>query len=278
VSHFPETRHTLIRRLATSRSETDWGEFLADYWRPVCRFAARWGKVNLDDAEDIASVTLQALLTGDLLKRWVTAPQSRLRTLLCRIVRNVISNRARVQSGRDRIHADHRVDLARLGTVGLDEDSPESGALEDAFYAAWAEELLQSCLQSVQSEYQQSGRGDYFRVLYGKVCEDLQNAEIASALQLKVTDVENYYKRARTLVADRLRSVLAAQVERYCPAENDSGELQQEWNRLGEYLRTCGGLEQAIRNSYDLADGLTARESTSKTAILRSLQERSVTF
>ena len=36
---FPDTRQTLIQRLATTSGEDDWRQFLNDYWGPVCRFA-----------------------------------------------------------------------------------------------------------------------------------------------------------------------------------------------------------------------------------------------
>lgn len=274
MSQFPETRHTLIRRLADDQSEADWGEFVGDYWRPVCRFAARWGRVGLDDAEDIASITLQSLLAGSLLKRWISAPQSRLRTLLCSVVRNVISNRARVQSGRQRIQREQRDLLAKLGTVNLDEESADTQETEDAFYAAWAEELVHACLQAQQAKYLRIGRGDYFRVLYGKVCENLKNSEIAEALQLKVSDVENYYKRSRQQLTERLRTTVADHVQRYCRPSDVADEMRAEWKRLGQYLQRCGGLEQAIRDSYELSQGLDQREQTSKTAILTQLRGR----
>jgi RNA polymerase sigma factor (sigma-70 family) len=273
VSSFPETRHTLIRRLADGKSEADWSEFLSDYWRPVCRFAARWGRVNLDDAEDIAGVTFQALVEGSLLNRWISAPQSRLRTLLCRVVRNVIANRARVQSGRERIQQEQRQLLASLGTVGVEEDPADGSSLEDAFYAAWGAELLQTCLQSLQDEYLRTGRGDYFRVLYGKVCEELSNQQVADALGIKVTDVENYYRRAHQHLGERLKDVLSDHVRRYCNPQDVDDEIRTEWERLGQYLRSCGGLERSIRDSYDLSDDLAARESTSRTAILARLSK-----
>jgi RNA polymerase sigma factor (sigma-70 family) len=270
LSRFPETRHTLVRRLADCGSDDDWRRFLADYWRPVCRFAARWGKLRLNDAEDVASVTFVAVWEGRLLQRWSEAPQSRLRTLLCSVVRRVLSNRARVVSGRERIQLEDRHELLRLGTVAADESAPDVDQ-QDAFYAAWAEELLQTCLNELQQEYLHSGRGDYFRVLYGKVCEDLGNAEIAAALRRNVTDIENYYKRSRDHLRNRLQTALAEHVRRYC-AEDVEGEVRREWERLKSFLQDCGGLERAVRNSFELADETAARESASRTAILRLLK------
>src|SRR5262245_13944236 len=100
---FPETRHTLLQRLAESGEESDWRQFLADYWGPLCRFAACRGNLSAADAEDVASQTFMALLSNQLISRWTTHKSAKLRTLLCSVVRNVLSNRARVQAGRAKL-------------------------------------------------------------------------------------------------------------------------------------------------------------------------------
>jgi hypothetical protein len=54
---------------------------------------ARWGRLQWDDAEDVSSATFQVILSVWLLERWLKQPTARLRTLLCSVVRNVLSNR-----------------------------------------------------------------------------------------------------------------------------------------------------------------------------------------
>ena len=68
---FPATRHSLIQRLAVTGAEEDWRQFLEDYWQPVCRFAANWGRLRFEDAEDVGSATFQVVLAGNLLQRWL---------------------------------------------------------------------------------------------------------------------------------------------------------------------------------------------------------------
>src|SRR5262245_38766762 len=97
---FPQTRHTLIQRIAAGGDNEDWREFLADYWGPVCRFALRSAKLTLEDAEDIASQTFEAVLRNQLLARWVANRSAKLRTLLCAVVRRVIANRQRLAETR----------------------------------------------------------------------------------------------------------------------------------------------------------------------------------
>jgi hypothetical protein len=49
-------------------------------------------------------------------------------------------------------------------------------------------------------------------------------------------------------------------------------EVRREWEKLKAFFQDCGGLERAVRNSFELADGTAARESASRTAILRLLK------
>lgn len=267
---FPETRHTLIRRLAEEGQEADWNQFLNDYWRAICRFACRWGKISIEDAEDVASLTFLAILESQLLQRWISAPQSKLRTLVCQVVRNILSNRARVQSGREALLRADREFLITMGTI---HPSEESAAVADSrerqFYMAWVDELLQLTLRKLQKDYLKSGRGDYFRVLYGRVCEEMGNQEIADNLRLKITDVENYYKRSKLHLREQLRETLAVQIRRYCPVEEVDEEIQKEWDQLGEFLKEFGGLDLAIRKSYEFSEALPQLEKSSRTTILK---------
>jgi pimeloyl-ACP methyl ester carboxylesterase len=114
---FPPTLLTLIERLAGGGEEADWREFLRDYWGPVCRFARQRGSLTVDDAEDVASETLEAIVKNNLLARWSANRSAKLRTLICAVVRNILSNRARVETGRDRLIQDHRGQLDRYLAV-----------------------------------------------------------------------------------------------------------------------------------------------------------------
>ena len=268
---FPETRHTLIQRLATSGEEADWQQFLSDYWRPVCRFAARWGRLGTEDAEDVASMTFEALIRSRLLSRWVLHRTAKLRTLVCSVVRNVISNRARVQQGRERRVREHAGELDRLLTDSLDAPPDQI----DAFYLAWAEELLQTAVGRLLEDYHREGRGDYFRVLYGRLCEQMTSREIADNLDIKLTDAENFYKHSRQRLGGALEQLVREHVERYTPPEQFADEFRAEWQMLGECLDGRGGLERALRESYEGFDSETIRrhEARSLTTILNRLRE-----
>ena len=92
---FSQTRQTLIHRIAAEGSQRDWHQFMGDYWLPVCRFAQRRANLTIDDAEDVASATFEAVLRNRLIERWTTNRASKLRTLLCTVVRQILANRAR---------------------------------------------------------------------------------------------------------------------------------------------------------------------------------------
>lgn len=236
---FPETRLTLIQRLATGGSNADWQMFLSDYWGPVCRFALRWGAMHRDDAEDLASQTFEAVLRQKLLTRWMDHRTARLRTLLCSVVRHLLANRARVRRG----HEQPAGDL-------WDESDRALAEQTDSFYAAWADDQLQRAVEAMAVEYFQSGRGDYVRVLYGRLCEGLTIAQVADSLGITPATVDNYFRHARGQLGERFSSLVRQQVARYCPADELDAEFAAEWGRLGAYLAAQGGLEDAVRQAY----------------------------
>src|SRR5262245_26625622 len=200
---FPNTRKTLIHRLAGGGAEADWREFMDDYWGPVCRFAQGRGNLTHEDAEDVASQVFEVILKNRLLEQWSSAQSAKLRTLICCVVRKVLANRFRVDAGRERVIREHGGKLDRY--ADLSDFDPADAPIEqlDAFYSAWVDGILQSTVESLLAEYDHSGRGDYFRVLYGRLCEELSMPEIAGLLQIKLTDAENYFRHARARLSDR---------------------------------------------------------------------------
>lgn len=247
---FPETRLTLIRRLSGGGSDTDWRDFLDDYWPPLCAFAMRWGGLSLADAEDVAAETLQAIVKNQLLSRWQAHRAARLRTLLCSVARNVISNRARVEKGRNRI--------LRGLVQGSEDDlppsiwpSPEpSEEQDDTFYRAWIDDLLDRCVQSLLADLHRVGKGDYFRVLYGRLCEGSSLPEVAQMLQIPTATAENYYKAATKRLASELERAVRQHVQKYCSEGDADDEFHAEWTQLSAYLQEHGGIENAVRSCH----------------------------
>ena len=189
--------------------------------------------------------------------------------ILCAVARNVIANRARQAKSERRIRA--TIDLDALPSADDDGTALDQ---DDAFYSAWAEDLLQSTVESLLDDYHREDRCDYFRVLYGRICEGLSVPAIAEDLGIKVTSAENHYKHARRRLGQKLETLVQAHVRRYTPPDEFHDELQSEWGRLGRYLDENGGLEEVIRRSYDQFDAeeLRRREATSMTSIVIAVQ------
>jgi RNA polymerase sigma factor (sigma-70 family) len=247
---FPQTRLTLIQRLASGGSEEDWAQFLSDYWGPICRFSLRWGVETIDDAEDVASQTFEVLWEKRLLVRWLSDRSAKLRTLLCSVVRNILSNRRRVRAGRARSTHDLVERVTKLSEA-QDEQL-------DAFYAAWVEDLIQRAVEFLVAEYYRDGKGDYVRVMYSRLCERMSVAEVAESLQAKPADVVNYFRHARQRLSKTLEELVRDQVQRYCPSTESEAEFALEWRQLGEHLSESGGLEAAVRRAYELLDPVQA--------------------
>ncbi|MCR4412255.1 MAG: hypothetical protein NUV77_07500 [Thermoguttaceae bacterium] len=238
---FPPTRLTLIQRLASTGTAEDWRVFVRDYWGPVCRFVLRCGCLSLANAEEVAAETFSALWQGRLLVRWVEQRVSRLRTLICSVVWRILANRKR--------NDDHRHQL--LGELAQNA-CPGQYEQDDVFYAAWVDDLLQRAIERLAAEYYEADQGDYVRVLYSRVCEGLSVAQTAAALDIMESDVTNYYRHARERLTEKLRCVLRNQIWRYCTPEEVEEEFAREWKRLGSHLATYGGIENAIREAYNL--------------------------
>lgn len=254
---FPETRLTLIQRLASGGREEDWGCLVRDYRGPVCRFAMRWGARDLDEAEDLASQTFQILLENRLLTRWVADHSAKLRSLLCRVVRNLLANRNRVQAGRQRLAPDVIEHFKQLGDAKNDST--------DSFYAAWVEDVVQQSVETLAKECHAKSKGDVVRVLYGRLCRRLTNVEVAEALEITPATADHYYRDARRRLAANLEELVHSQIERYCPPEELQEEFAREWQQLGRYLSQNGGLEEAVHRAYELLDPVQAKTIAART-------------
>lgn len=244
---FPKTRHTLIRRLADHSSEADWQQFIADYWRPIRRFAMSYGRLQPADADDVAGSTFEILIRNRLLLRWSEEQTARLRTLLCSVVRKQLANRRRKKENR-------QIQLP-LGIPASDDGQDleiEVPAEERAsFEGLWVDEILVRTLAAVRSSCLRDGKINQFRTLFGRVCEDMTNSEVADCLKVPLTTAEAWYQQARNRLSDALRQQVHNVVSQYADPKHYDSEFQNEWSDLADYLRNHGGLESAIRRSHN---------------------------
>lgn len=269
---FPETRPTLIQRIAAENREADWQEFLKDYWRPVCRFAGRWGKLSYDDAEDVASATFEVLIAKDLLSAWASNPAAKLRSLLCRIIRNLLANKTRIQQGRKELLQKNLSWIKEMEGIHLNDavDRPEE---LDAFFESWVDEVVQEAVDELFQECQKTGRGDVFRVLYGRICEQMPMHEVARCLRISPDTAQNHFKLARKLLDRFLRREVERRVSKYAAPQQVQAEFEAEWRALSESLIRRGGLEASLQQFADSQESreLKRREQRSVTTIIACL-------
>jgi hypothetical protein len=142
----------------------------------------------------------------------------------------------------------------------LDQLEQPLGEAEDSFYAAWVEEIVCRAVDLLASEYCRQNQADRIRVLYGRLCEELSIAEVSAALNLKASTVDFYFRDARDRLSLTLQAIVRPQVERYCNAEQAEDEFAREWERLGSYLATHGGLDEAVRRCYARLPGSAAED------------------
>ena len=239
---FPETRLSLIRRIVANGDAASWEQFVANYWRATSRFAMRFGNLQWSDAEDVSSQVFEILYRKSLLESWLSRPDARFKTLLCTVVRNVVRNTVRSQRTVAR-HATEQIQQAKdLGDPATRQDL-------DLFYTIWADELLRTAVQSLMGDYHREGKGDYFRVLHGRIGERLSFNDIADQLELKPTDVENYFRHARKRLAERIEFLVRKDTSYYTDLSDLDAEFQHEWQKLADILQSQGGLEDAVRNA-----------------------------
>ncbi len=241
---FPDTRLTLIQRLASGASEEDWRVFVQDYSGPIRRFALRRGARNPAEAEEVALLTFETLWEAKLLVRWLANRTAKLRTLICAVVWRIVSGRLRDHAHRQRAIRQWAEQADLLDSLATEQ--------ADLFYRAWVEDLLQRAVELVARDYYHVNQGDHVRVLYSRLCEGLSVAETADLLDLDYSQVVASYRHARQRLTERLQQVLRNQIARYCTQDEAQSEFEDEWQQLGAYLERHGGLEEAVRTAYEV--------------------------
>ena len=127
----------------------------------------------------------------------------------------------------------------------------------DVFYSAWVASLLRQAFDRLLLQCHREGKGDYFRVLYGRLCEGLTMREIADSLSIQTTTAENYLKTCKSRLTKELERAIREHVERYSDNQDHDNhdDFEQEWNDLLNHLQTYGGIENAVRATCEQLKG-----------------------
>jgi hypothetical protein len=187
---------------------------------------------------------------------------------------HAVANQNRVNQGRKALLQENVARLKEINSIHLNEaiDHPEE---LDAFFESWVDEVVQVAVDELFQECQRTGRGDVFRVLYGRVCEQMPMQDIAKCLRISPDTAHNHFKLSRKLLDGFLRQAVQRRVIKYAVPQNAKAEFEAEWQALSESLIRRGGLDASLERSINSeeAQELKRREHRSVTTIIAQLQQ-----
>ncbi len=165
---FEPTRWSLVLRAGaedTAQRHAALSELFAGYWSPLYAFLRRSGR-TADDARDLAQEFFVRLLDGSLLAAADPA-RGRFRTLLLAGLRHLEANDRRAAQTAKRGGGQEHLPLDfALAEDHWQAESSHGGSPEQAFDRAWANVVIDRASLRLREDYQASGKGETFAVLF----------------------------------------------------------------------------------------------------------------
>ena len=210
MAPFPETRISLILRLANAADVQAWQEF-AELYAPIFLSLARRQGLQPADAEDLTQEILFAVAKA--IERFVPDPtQARFRTWLSRIARNLIAD---LHSGNS------RRPVAKAITDSWIRERCEPNVGVDLSEEPWIQEEYRKAVFTVASKRVKKRVTHTTWTAFEKTY--LQDQEItAIAQELKIPIGTLYVARCRVLKLLREEVVAIESLEQLTPVEPDS--------------------------------------------------------
>lgn len=164
---FPETRWSLVKRVGadTPVARRALEDICQSYWGPLYAFARRSGQ-SPSDAEDVTQDFVAQLLERETFAK-IRQEGGRLRSFLLTSLRNFIRDRVRREAAVKRGGGKRPLSMDLDGveeTVAAhasDRDTPET-----AFEKQWALRMVEEAFARVETEYEESARGELFGCLH----------------------------------------------------------------------------------------------------------------
>jgi len=192
LASFPDTRASLIVRLADARNEEAWHEFVRLYEPVVYRLARRRGFQHADAEELVQEVMLAVARAAE---GWVPDPErGRFRTWLHRIARNLMVNF--LTRRKHQVWGTGKSDMQKM----LEVESDPQSAVTQLFEVEYRRETFRWAAGKVEREV----KGTTWQAFWLSTIDDLPAAEVASRLKISVGNV--YIARSRVMA--RLRRLV----------------------------------------------------------------------
>lgn len=221
----PETRYTLLARLADTEDAAAWHEFAEIYEPAVVRFAKRRG-LQESDARDVAQETMAAVAKS--LSRWTekseghsTRRETSFRAWLYAVARNIAVNR--LQRGR-----------AHRGAGGSLDDSLVNTLASPTLAAAFDREYRLAALTWAGQHVQREVSAETWQAFWLTAIEGIPIPQAARQLGMQVGSV--YAARSRVIARlkgriesldETARDVLHEQVEMEMHKQATAADLDE---------------------------------------------------
>jgi RNA polymerase sigma-70 factor (ECF subfamily) len=197
MDEFPDTRNSLILRIADASDARAWEEF-AGIYRPVVYRLARYRGFQHADAEELTQEAMMAVARA--VERWVPDPQlGRFRDWLFRIARNLMVNF--LTRRKHQVWGAADSSMRQLLEAQADEDADASRVFEN--------EYRSELFRVASGRVQQAVRERTWQAFWASAVDETPVEEVARNLGMSVGSV--YIARSRVMA--RLREEIRRMTE-----------------------------------------------------------------
>jgi RNA polymerase sigma-70 factor (ECF subfamily) len=232
---FPHTHWTVVLRAGrsdTTRAQAALAELCQTYWYPLYAYARRRG-CNPQDAEDATQGFFARLLRLNSLA-YVEREKGRFRAFLLAAMKHYLADEYHHASAKKRdraltISLDAQAAEERYRFEPVDTVTPEQ-----LFERRWALTLLETVMQRLRTEYEDSGRAALFAALRFAITGD-KNAVPYTTLAAELGMTGEAVRVAVHRLRRRYREVLREEIGHTVA---DESEIADELNSLRRILST----------------------------------------
>lgn len=232
---FVTTRWTMILRAHgtdTTAARAGLAELCQSYWYPLYAYVRRSG-YSAHDAEDLTQGFFERLLRLDSLRQ-VSGDQGKFRAFLLASLKHFLADRhdfasAQRRDARRTISLDANEAEERYRTI-----PGETLTADQVFERQWAITLLESVMQRLAREYENSGRGTLFSELRFAITGEksaLPYRELAARVAMSEEAVRVAIHRLRQRYRVALREELAHTVTNEAEVNEELRELRRILSR-----------------------------------------------